>query len=142
MRALAALTLLVACHRDRPALTSCAESLGGMWHAPSGDWMLIDRGAHLQGYPQFSDLDVRDGAAPRAVDLVRSDDGGVRGELHRRFTRDGKSCVSRVPLRVTTCRGRAVDVVLSDPDPASSFAPCTFSLRQPLSRRERWSRIR
>ena len=139
MRALVALTLLAACHRDRPALTSCAESLGGLWRAPSGDWMLIDRGARIEGYPQFPDLG--DGAAPASLALTRSE-ANVRGMVHRRFTRDANSCVANAAVRITSCSARTIDVVLSDPSAPISFSPCAFSERSNPSRRERWLRLR
>jgi hypothetical protein len=142
MRAFA-IALVASCSQS-PPLASCADSLAGTWHTDAGDWMLLDRGATIEGYPLFDDSREPGGdaaivVAPRAIDLQRKRDE-VGGEISRRYMRGGDSCISRVPVHVLACSGSTLELVLADTSPPTQFAPCTESSRKNPSRREKWLR--
>ena len=134
---LLAVVLLVACHH-KPPLTDCNDDLQGVWHSDAGDWMILDYGATLEGYPLFPDARVGELVlAPRSLTLARSHD--VAGELARRYTRRGDWCVAKAAVHVTTCSGETLELVLADPPQPLAFAPCRAG-GPPDSRRERWVR--
>ena len=136
---LAAAVLLVACSRH-PALTSCDDSLAGVWHTDAGDWMILDYGATLEGYPLFVDrfpAPPEQTVAPRFLALER--DTAVSGDLGRRYMLGSDACVAKAPVHVTACSGNTLELVLGDPLPPVGFAPCSWAGPAP-SRRERWVR--
>ncbi|MDX2086393.1 MAG: hypothetical protein SFX73_01030 [Kofleriaceae bacterium] len=137
--ALAALFATAACSSAGPA--TC-DDLRGVWRTEGSGarWMILDQGRSLEGYPLFDDSAPVPGleTAPRVLDLVR-DDGDLRGEIKRRFMRGADVCLAKVPARVTACTGTTLELVLADPVPPLSFAPCTWGTTGP-SRRERWQR--
>lgn len=133
MRGLLVVVLAAACSQP-PPLTSCDESLRGVWRAGDRRWMILDAGRTLEIYPLFPDGDP----APRVIDLERGDDG-LRGRVKRRYMRGATSCIASATATVTSCSGDALDLVLADPQPPLAFDPCTWGAPAP-SRRERWRR--
>lgn len=117
--------LMVAC---RSRVTSCTDDLTGRW----GDWMVLDTGDALEIYPLFDDL--KPGAAPRVIDLKRTS-----GTVHRRYERGGDICNGTANATLLTC-GASLELVLGDPQPPASFAPCTWAGSAP-THREVWDRI-
>jgi hypothetical protein len=90
---------LAACDRRAP-ITSCDDDLRAVYGADPGgaeQWMVIDRGATLEAYALFPDGEVAGGvvAAPRAIDLVRTDDTpagpGTRGPGDARGSPSGSA---------------------------------------------------
>lgn len=127
-----------------PAMSTCADSVAGTWRGETGDWMLLDRGAALEGYPLFDDSREPSGdpaivVAPRAIDLRRDGDE-IRGEISRRYMRGGDACIAKVPFRVLACTAQTLEVILADTSPPTQFAPCIESARKNPSRREKWQR--
>ncbi len=142
---LVTIVLVAGCSQSSPPLASCADSLAGTWHTEAGDWMLLDRGAAIEGYPLFDDSREPGGdpaivVAPRAIDLRRDRDE-VGGEISRRYTRGGDACITKVPVHVLSCTGTTLELVLADTSPPTQFAPCTESARKHPSRREKWQRM-
>lgn len=135
---------LAGCSSSRPIAT-CGDSLAGVWRGESGEWMLLDHGASLEGYPLFDDSREPGGdpgvvVAPRAIDL-RRDGVELDGTISRRYMRGGDACSVTVPLRVLACSGSTLEVVLADTSPPLQFAPCAESSRKNPSRREKWQRV-
>ncbi len=137
------LAIVLAGCSSSPQLSTCADSLAGTWRAESGDWMLVDRGRTLEGYPLFDDShEIADRVlvvAPRVIDLRRDGDA-VTGEISRRYMTGGDACVTTVPFRVLSCSGHTIEVILADSSPPTRFAPCAESSRTNPSRREKWRR--
>lgn len=143
MRFAIVVAITAGCSQSSPPLASCADSLGGTWHSDAGDWMILDHGATLEGYPLFDDSREPAGdpaivVAPRAIDLRREDEVG--GEMSRRYVRGGDACIAKVPVHVLSCSGSTLEVVLADTSPPTQFTPCTESARKNPSRREKWHR--
>ena len=147
MRALLAIAL-AGCSSP-PPIERCADSLAGTWRPEGadggGEWMLLDHGRTVEGYPLFDDSRPAGGdagleVAPRAIDLARAGDR-LEGEVSRRYMRGSERCVVKVPLHVLACTGATLELVLSDPSPPLQFAPCAESSRKNPSRRERWLRV-
>jgi hypothetical protein len=126
--------VVTACDR-RPEVTSCADDLHGVWLAPSGRWALIDYGKKLEAFTLFDDA-VPEGA-PRAITLERTDK--LAGEVKRRYVRGADACEARAPFHVTKCEANELQVVLADPQPPITFAPCSWGAAAD-SRVERWRR--
>lgn len=144
MRALAIAVIVAGCSTAPPPLATCADSLQGVWRSDAGDWMLIDRGASLEGYPLFDDsheaaADPAIVIAPRALDLRREGDE-VGGDISRRYMRGGDACIVKVPLHVIACTGTTIELVLADTSAPPQFTPCAESSRKNPSRREKWQR--
>ncbi len=135
MKWLAAAAMLVACDR-RPAVTSCDDDLRGTWVNDTGArWSVLDYGAKLEAFPAFADA-VADGA-PRRIDVERG--SKLAGEVRRRFMRRADACEARAPIRIAKCKDNSLQVIVADPQPPLSFAPCTWG--QPAaSRVEHWRR--
>jgi hypothetical protein len=137
------LAILFAGCSSSPPLSTCADSLAGTWRSETGDWMILDRGAQLEGYPLFDDSRPESIAdvviAPRALDLARNGDV-IDGRITRRYTRGGDSCVVKVPFRVLSCAGSMLEVIFADTSPPMQFSPCVESARSNPSRREKWQR--
>ena len=132
---LLAATLLGACDR-RPAVTSCDDDLHGVWVTDTGArWALLDHGATLEGYAVFDD--AIPAGAPRVIDLTRAE--RFAGEVSRRFTRGADACVAKTPIRIAKCKASTLQVVVADPQPPLSYAPCTWG-RPAASRVEHWRR--
>jgi hypothetical protein len=132
------------CSQSPPPLASCADSLQGVWHTDAGDWMLLDHGATLEGYPLFDDSHEPASEpavviAPRALDLRRDRDE-VGGEISRRYMRAGDGCITKIPFHVLSCSGSTLEVVLADTAAPTQFSPCSESVRKNPSRREKWHR--
>jgi hypothetical protein len=149
MKQALALLVVVACDR-RSAVTSCDDSLHGVWITEAGaKWSLLDRGKTLEAYPLFDDA-VPEGA-PRVIALERrrpkmepagfTPAGGVdlAGQVKRRYMRGGDSCEAHAPIRVTKCEANMLQIVVADPQPPAQFAACQWPLAAP-SRVERWRR--
>jgi hypothetical protein len=133
------------CAPERPALSSCTESLTGVWTTETGQqWMLLEgKGAQrgqLEGYPLFDDIAGVPGSevSPRALDLAR-DAGDVRGEVTRRYMRGSERCDQKAPIVMTACRGTTLQVERREITPPVAFAPCVPGLPGPM-RRETWTR--
>lgn len=142
MRAIV-LVVVASCTQSSPPLASCADSIAGVWHSDTGDWMLLDRGASIEGYPLFDDSKEPAGegivVAPRAIDLTRDRDE-IGGEISRRYMHGGDSCITKVPLHVLACTADTLELVLADTSAPTQFTPCTESARKNPSRREKWRR--
>ncbi len=126
---------------NRPSIASCADDLGGTWRAASGTWMLVDDRETLEGYPIFNDVPQTASpvvVAPRLIDLRRIPNAIV-GEVHRRFMSGPTACDARVPIHVLSCATDRLELVLTDPAPPITFAPCAWAGTAP-SRREIWTR--
>ncbi len=148
--ALAALAVVAstgaACDR-RPPLASCADDLRGVYAGGGGRWMILDQPAGLEAYPLFPDVPAAPGleVGPRVIGLARAPDGsGITGKVRRRYMRGSQVCVAKVPVRVTACRGDALELVLADPAPPLTWPgaageACTWP-RPGDSRVERWIR--
>jgi len=163
----AAVLVIAACSRD--AVTTCSDDLRGVYTVlsmephphpgalPAGAmprpstastedlaggerWMVLDDGATLEAYPLFPDggHDPALEIAPRVIDLARGADG-IAGTLRRRYLRRADVCEARQPIHVTRCAANLLELVLADPSPPTSFAPCTWP-RPAASRVERWLR--
>jgi hypothetical protein len=137
----AALLLLVACSRRDP-VTSCADNLGGAWTTDHGErWMIVDNGPGLETYTLFDDTHPVSSPAgveigPRVIDLDRA---AQRGEVKRRYGQAGVVCLAKAPVHVLACKDDTLELVIADPTPPISFAPCAWGRSEP-SRRERWRR--
>lgn len=124
-----------ACDR-RPPVTSCDDDLHGVWVSDTGArWALLDRGATLEAYALFDDA-VED-AAPRVIDLTRTQK--LAGEVSRRYAHGGDACVAKAPIRIAKCKASGLQVVVADPQPPLSYAPCAWGRPAP-SRLEHWRR--
>lgn len=124
-----------ACDR-RPPVTSCDDDLHGVWVSDTGArWAILDRGATLEGYALFDDA-VPEGA-PRAIDLTRTQK--LAGEVSRRYARGGDACVAKAPIRIAKCKASGLQIVVADPQPPLSYAPCAWGRPAP-SRVEHWRR--
>lgn len=151
LAALASAGAGAACDRRRP-LGSCDDDLRGVYDGGGGRWMILDGPAGLDAYPLFPDVPAAPGleVAPRVIALTRTP-AGITGHVRRRYMRGSQVCVAKVPVRVTACRGEALELVLADPAPplawpeeapagaAGKGAPCTWP-RPGGSRVERWAR--
>ncbi|GEM_PF-1687920 len=141
---LLAIAVVAGCSQSAPPLATCADSVAGTWRTDAGEWMLIDRGAAIEGYPLFDDSREPTGdpavvVAPRAIDLRREGDV-ITGEISRRYMRGGDACVAKVPVHVLSCSGAMLELVLADTSAPTQFAPCAESTRKNPSRREKWQR--
>jgi hypothetical protein len=136
----------VACSRRAP-ITACDQDLGGIWLDGSRRWMVLDHPATpdhvstLEIFPTFPDADSGSAhvdAAPRVVDLTRT---GARldGFVGRRYSQGIASCEARLPLHITRCTDDTLELVVTDPAPPISFAPCLWPPRAP-SHVEHWKR--
>jgi len=138
------LVLAIAACSQRAPIATCDDDLRGVYRDGGERWMVLDHGATLEAYPLFPDAVAPAGAdagleiAPRVIDLTRGR-GLLAGTLHRRYLRGAESCDARVPVHVTSCTGDLVALVLSDPAPPISFAPCWWPGPGP-SRVVRWRR--
>ena len=137
----AALLVLGACSRRDPVM-SCSDNLAGAWSSEGGEhWAILDHGHVLESYPLFDDTHPRNAPAglelgPRVIDLER---GGRRGEIKRRYGKAGVVCLAKAPVHVMSCADDTLELILADPTPPISFAPCAWGRSEP-SRRERWRR--
>jgi len=136
MKLALALLVVVACDR-RSAVTSCDDSLHGVWINEAGaKWSLLDRGKTLEAYPLFDDA-VPEGV-PRVIALERRRND-LAGQVKRRYMRGGDSCEAHAPIRLTKCEANTLQIVVADPQPPAQFAACQWPLAAP-SRVERWRR--
>ena len=122
-------------------MSSCAESLQGVWQDASGRrWSLLDHGPQLEIYPLFDDDPAPAGleAQPRVIDLERRGDA-IAGMIHRRYLKGARVCEPATPVRVVACRG-AMDLDLTDPPVPTAFDPCAYAETAPPTR-ARWTRI-
>jgi hypothetical protein len=129
-----------ACSR-RPPITACDQDLAGIWRDGERRWMVLDRGQTLEIFPTFPDADSGSAhvdAAPRVIDLTRT---GARldGFVGRRYSQGIAMCDARIPLHITRCTDDTLELVLTDPAPPLSFAPCLWPPRAP-SHVEHWTR--
>ena len=144
MRWAAALVALAACD-PRAHVGSCADDLDGAWRDGAGRrWAILDhRGSAraLELFPMFDDSAAAPGgvtAAPRRID-ARPSDGGLAGQVGRRFMLRAAVCEGRAPFQIAACHDDALDVVTSDPAAPTGFAPCAWP-RAATVRAERWHR--
>ena len=129
-----ALLALAACsHRD--PIASCDSELAGVYDVAGARWMLARSRTGLEAYPLHDDSGSGD-VAPRWLELARTPDG-ITGRVRRRYG----LCESAAPARITSCRDDMLELVLADPPPPLTAAPCRFG-RPDSSRVERWRRIR
>ncbi|TMQ12923.1 MAG: hypothetical protein E6J90_29785 [Deltaproteobacteria bacterium] len=142
--ALLAVSVIGAC-RGRAPIASCDDDLRGVYAAERTErWMVLDHGDAIEAYALFPDGDVTGDAtggvvaAPRVIDVARGRDG-LTGTLHRRFMQRADSCDAQVPVQVTRCAGDTLELVLADPAPPQTFAPCAWP-RPGSSRVVRWRR--
>lgn len=135
MKLAAAAVLICACSRE--SVTSCADDLDGVWQGAGDErWHILDDGHALEIDPLFADGAL---GAPRVADLTRAA-GAVAGTMHRRYSQRDQACDSRATIRITACHDGTLDLVVADPAPPLTFAPCTWG-RSPLSRVEHWRRL-
>ena len=135
MRWVLAALVVVGCDH-RAAVTSCDDDLHGVWVTDSGaKWSLLDHGADLEAFPLFDDA-VPSGA-PRLIDLERHDK--VAGEVKRRYMQGGTECVAKAPIRVAKCKDNELQVVVGEPQPPLSYAPCAWG-KPAESKLEHWRR--
>ena len=119
-------------------MTSCDSDLRGAWRSETGErWVITGSAGAREAYPDFDDtklpgVTVEVGA--RAIDLA-----GERGEVKRRFTSAGITCIARSAAHMTRCENNTLEFVLADPAPPISYTPCAFG-RQAATHRERWTR--
>ena len=136
--------LTAACSSSSPAITSCDDRLAGVWLGERDvPWMVLDHGATLEVYPLFDDghpagTPVAVETAPRGIDLAR-ESGSLRGVVKRRYMNDAASCDARATATVTRCEGAELELVLADPQPPLSYAPCAWGPPD-VARRVRWRR--
>jgi hypothetical protein len=125
--------VLAACGRE--PLASCRDDLQGVYASGGERWMILDRGAALEAYPLFPDGGPGE-TGPRMIELTRPEGAG---HLRRRYMQGAARCDAQVPVRLTKCAGETVELVLADPSPPLTFAPCTWP-RANTSRVARWTR--
>jgi len=134
--ALAGLAVLLCSCDRRAAVTSCDDDIHGVWVTESGaKWSLLDHGPTLEAFPLFDDA-VAEGA-PRVIDLQRTDK--LAGDVKRRFMRGPAECVAAAPMRIAKCKDDTLQIVVADPQPPLSFAPCSWG-KPAESRVEHWRR--
>lgn len=141
MRRLAIVLALAACDRD--VIESCDDRLDGVYTGDGKAWVVVDyriagKPRTLEAYPLFPDASsAADGleVAPRVIDFAADLSGVVR----RRYMRGAAGCTAKVPAKLTRCGADGLELVLAEPSPPTSFAPCTFGRTEP-SRREKWRR--
>jgi hypothetical protein len=138
----AAAVLAAACGR-RPAIGACDDDLRGVYRAEAGDerWMVLDDGATLEAYPLFADnAGSAPGAerAPRVLQLERAG-RAIAGHVHRRYMQRSAQCDGRADVHVTRCAGDALELVLGEPQPPLTFAPCAWPSPAP-THVARWHR--
>jgi hypothetical protein len=150
----ALLLALIAC--SRPTIESCDQDLHGVWILPGGErWMVLDdKRQALEAYPLFRDPgesltrgDPPDVVvAPRVIDLVRGAPcrdtrpcPGASGEVKRRYMRHADQCLSSAPIHLLACKNDELELLVSDPPPPATFAPCSY-VQTPPPRLERWKR--
>jgi hypothetical protein len=138
--AVLALVAGVASCSGRPAVSSCDDDLRGIYADGAERWMLLDSGPTLEAYPLFSDAPGSPDlvAGPRRLELAR-DASGLSGALRRWYMQRSALCDASVPAHVTRCGGDALEIVLADPAPPLSFAPCRWPSPAD-SRLVRWRR--
>jgi hypothetical protein len=125
----------------KSTIRSCDDDVGGVYAAPSGErWIVLDNGPALELYPLFPDAPSSPDIviAPRVIDLHRAGGPTLAGETKRRYMLRALACDGRAPASITRCAGDALDVVVADPSPPTSFEPCAFEA--PRTRVERWRR--
>ena len=145
---LAIALLLCSCDR-RPPIAACSDELAGIYEVETTAteetptrWSVLDHRRSLEAYPLFPDVVEVAGleVAPRVIDLRRVE-GGLAGEVTRRFMQGAQRCDAKASARVTACKDDTLEIVLADPQPPLRFDPCAWG--QPASsRRERWRRVR
>ncbi len=145
MRAALLAVVLVGCAKERPPLSSCDESLAGVWTTEIGQpWMLLEgKGAQrgqLEGYPLFDDIAGVPGSevSPRALDLSR-DAGELRGEVTRRYMRGSERCDQKALITMSECHGNTLQVERREITPPISIMPCEPGIPGPV-RHELWTR--
>src|SRR5437016_2489700 len=77
--------------------------------------------------------------APRPGEAGAFDLGDVSGSVRRRYMRGAERCDARAPIRITRCSDDTLELVVTDPVPPISFAPCVWPQPEP-SHVERWHR--
>lgn len=169
--ALGSLSGLSACDRSSGPVTSCQDSLSGIWirergpgarreledTGPEADerWAILDHGPRLEIYPLFDDtaahaaedakqLLVR---SPRSLELLRSH-SSLLGHVERWAMRRGTKCLLRGSARLSGCRsderGAVLDAQLVElPMPFSDeeLAACWPGPRVLPRQSQRWRRV-
>lgn len=123
--------LLAACNRG-PELTSCKQSIAGMWRDPHGHrWAVMESHGRIEAYPDWGDSELPPGAAPdlevapRVIDLVHAGDA-INGTLHRRFGKGADFCDVSIPIRVRACHGSTLEIEIGEPPAPTAFKPCAL----------------
>jgi len=127
----------------------------GVAGANAERWMVLDDGPTLEAYPLFPDGATPGPAsavgpatgdaavtevAPRVIDFERTPGKPtIDGTLRRRYLRRADLCDAHVPVHLTSCAGDVLQLVLADPAPPISWAPCVWPGLAP-SRVVRWRR--
>jgi hypothetical protein len=139
IRLVAAIAVFTGCDRRAP-IDSCAADLTGEYDSAAGRWSITDRGHRLEVFPLFPDVPASElEVAPRVIELARTKDGTIRGEVRRRYMQAATSCVAKLPVRIARCADNALEVVHGDTAPPLGFAPCQWGRSEP-ARVERWTR--
>jgi hypothetical protein len=168
MKRVALAIVLVACDRRTP-IDSCRDDLEGIWvDEASRQWMVLDFGATLEGYPLFDDVgartqigiarEARGGvngpalpdqrgresplsieSAPRKLELGRTGER-VHGVVRRRYMLAGDSCNAEAELTVSACGGDTLELRFADPSPPTRYGPCAWGANPP-ARTVRWTRV-
>ena len=141
-----ALLALAACREPPPPLTSCADSLEGVWRttdAPPRRYHILDHGATVEAFPMWDTTRLADGrkavlppdpdAALADTDLpVRSpvriqlDRRGetVAGTASYRLRAGGRDCTVSGPARLTACAGASAVLSTRLPGTGAAEADC------------------
>ena len=140
-----ALLALLACSCDQPVMR-CTDDLAGVYVVDdtATRWTVLDDRRGLEAYPLFDDTtQVVPGleVAPRVLDLRRTDDAALAGEVSRRYMLGAARCDAKARARVVACKDDTLEIVLADPAPPIGFQPCAWGQAAP-SRRERWHRVK
>jgi hypothetical protein len=131
---------LAACGRD--PIASCGDDLRGVYASGAERWMVLDDGATLEAYPLFPDGggDPEREVGPRVIELARTPGGPeLAGTVRRRYMERAARCEAKAAVHVTRCAGDTLELVLADPAPPISFAPCSWS-HLATSHVARWQR--
>lgn len=158
MRLAAAAIAVAACRPAPPALTSCADDLGGVWRVDGGDtitpsgeprrYHVVELGRAIEIYPMFDDsllaADDRKATtadalivAPAAFDLTRAGDA-LAGTQARRFARGADACTLRTPARLHGCAADRATLELTPPSPPADWTRCAPTPAAPIT----WTLVR
>ena len=144
MKAAVAAVVAVAACSHGPDLTTCRESIAGMWRDPHGRrWAAMEHQGRIEIYPDWGDTEPPPGTppeievAPRVIDLVHAGDD-VAGTIHRRFGKGADFCDVAVPIHIRNCHGSTIEIEIAEPPAPTAYKPCALpSIPYPV--RETWT---